>query len=260
MDAIIGAGGHIRPNDPLAELLPEGKTKALLPIAGKPMIQWTLDAIAKSEQIENIIIIGLEEKHNLNCGSKTIHYLQSNETIFDNARSGCRLALKLNPNSTQILWVSADLPLIETPMIDWFINQVRMSRHELYYQIIDQDVMESRFPTSRRTYTKLKGKVITGGDVSAINPNIATDVHPAFKKISAARKNVMKQARLLGIWPLLLLITRQMTTITAEKIIRNRLGLDAVFVDTPYAEMGMDVDKPEQYAIAKQILEQRLKR
>ena len=51
-----------------------------------------------------------------------------------------------------------------------------------------------------------------------------------------------------------------MTTITAENIIRNRLGLDAVFVDTPYAEMGMDVDKPEQYAIAKQILEQRLKR
>ena len=93
-----------------------------------------------------------------------------------------------------------------------------------------------------------------------INPNIATDVHPAFKKISAARKNVMKQARLLGIWPLLLLITRQMTTVTAEKIIRNRLGLDGVFIDTPYAEMGMDVDKPEQYAIAKQILEQRLKR
>ena len=84
MDAIIGAGGHIRPNDPLAELIPEGKTKTLLPIAGKPMIQWTLDAIAGSEQIENVIIIGLEEKHNLNCGSKTIHYLQSNETIFDN--------------------------------------------------------------------------------------------------------------------------------------------------------------------------------
>ena len=144
-------------------------------------------------------------------------------------------------------------------MIDWFINQVRMSQHELYYQIIDQDVMESRFPTSRRTYTKLKGKIVTGGDVSAINPNIATDVHPAFKKISAARKNVMKQARLLGIWPLLLLITRQMTTVTAEKIIRNRLDLDGIFVDTPYAEMGMDVDKPEQYVIAKQILEQRLK-
>ena len=63
MDAIIGAGGHIRPDDPLAELIPKGKTKALLPIAGKPMIQWTLDAIAGSEQIENIIIIGLSLIH-----------------------------------------------------------------------------------------------------------------------------------------------------------------------------------------------------
>jgi len=258
MDAIIGAGGHIQPNDPLSELLTEGQTKALLPIAGKPMIQWTLDAIAGSEQIENVIIIGLDEKHNLNCGSKTVHYLQSNDTIFENARSCCKLALKLNPDATQILWISADLPLIETPMIDWFINQVQISQHELYYQIIDQDVMESRFPTSRRTYTKLKGKIVCGGDVSAINPNIATAVHPAFNKISAARKNVMKQARLLGIWPLLLLITRQMTTITAEKIIRNRLDLDGIFVDTPYAEMGMDVDKPEQYEIAQKILEQRL--
>jgi hypothetical protein len=103
----------------------------------------------------------------------------------------------------------------------------------------------------------LKGKTVCGGDVSAIDPNIAANVHPAFKKISAARKSVMKQASLVGFWPLLLLITQQMTTTTATKIIRNRLGLDGIFVDTPFAEMGMDVDKPEQYEIAEQILEQR---
>ena len=257
MDAIIGAGGQIKPNDPLSGLLTEGKPKALLPIAGKPMVQWTLDAVAGSEQIDNVIIIGLNEKHSLNCGSKNVYYIQSGNTIFDNARSGCSLALELNPKATQVLWISADLPLIEPPMLDWFINKVGMSQHELYYQIIDRNVMESRFPKSRRTYTKLKGKTVCGGDVSAINPNIAANVHPAFKKISASRKNVMKQARLVGIWPLLLLITRQMTTTTAAKIIRNRLGLDGIFVDTPYAEMGMDIDKLEQYKVVKQILEQR---
>jgi GTP:adenosylcobinamide-phosphate guanylyltransferase len=257
MDAIIGAGGQIKPNDPLSGLLTVGKPKALLPIAGKPMVQWTLDAVAGSEQIENVIIIGLDEKHSLNCGAKNVHYIQSGDTIFDNARSGCRLVLDLNPKATQALWISADLPLIEPPMLDWFINQVGMSIHDLYYQIIDRNVMESRFPKSRRTYTKLKGKTVCGGDVSAIDPNIAANVHPAFKKISAARKSVMKQASLVGFWPLLLLITQQMTTTTATKIIRNRLGLDGIFVDTPFAEMGMDVDKPEQYEIAEQILEQR---
>ncbi len=255
MDAIIGAGGIAKPDDPLLSLLAQGDPKALLPIAGKPMVQWTLDAVAATERIENVVIVGLTPEHGLHCGAKPVHYVGSTGSVFDNARAGCARVLELNAGSTRTLWVSADLPLLTDAMLNWFIDRTMESEHELYYQIIRQSVMESRFPACKRTYTRLKGKTVCGGDVSAINPNVASSAHPAFGKISAARKSVAKQAALVGPWPFLLLLTRQLTTERAAAIVHKRLGLHGVFIDTPYPEMGMDVDKPEQHDIARRELE-----
>ena len=238
-------------------LLAHGEPKALLPIVGKPMVQWALDAVAAIERMENVVIIGLTPEHGLHCGTKPVHYIRSAGSIFDNARAGCARVLELNPGSRRTLWVSADLPLLTPAMLDWFIDRTMRSEHELYYQIIEQSVMESHFPTCKRTYTKLKGKTVCGGDVSAINPNVASSAHPAFRTISAARKSVAKQAALIGLWPLLLLLTQQLTTDRAAAIVRKRLGLHGIFIDTPYPEMGMDVDKPEQYDIARRELERR---
>jgi NDP-sugar pyrophosphorylase family protein len=44
MDAIVIAGGIPEPGDPLYEYT-QGQPKALLDIAGKPMVQWVLDAL-----------------------------------------------------------------------------------------------------------------------------------------------------------------------------------------------------------------------
>ncbi len=260
MDAIIGAGGLAKPDDPMLGLLPHGTPKALLSIRGKPMLQWVLDAVAATERIEKVVIIGLTQDHGLHCGVKSVHYIHSAGSIFDNARAGCARVLELNPGSTRTLWVSADLPLLTPEMLNWFIDRTMESEHELYYQIIEKSVMESRFSACKRTYTRLKGQTVCGGDVSVINPNVASGTHPAFGKISAARKSVAKQAALVGPWPLLLLLTRQLTTDRAADIVHKRLGLNGVFINTPYPEMGMDVDKPAQYEIARRELKRRTNR
>ena len=44
MDAIVLAGGKST-DDPLSALT-GGELKSMLPIAGKPMVQWVLDAIS----------------------------------------------------------------------------------------------------------------------------------------------------------------------------------------------------------------------
>ena len=54
MDAVITAGGIPEPDDPLYAYT-QGKSKALLDIAGKPMVQWVLDAVCASQNIDNIV-------------------------------------------------------------------------------------------------------------------------------------------------------------------------------------------------------------
>ena len=66
MDAIITAGGIPEPEDPLYEYT-QGISKALLNIAGKPMVQWVLDAVGNSEKIDRIVIVGLEPDSGIHC-------------------------------------------------------------------------------------------------------------------------------------------------------------------------------------------------
>jgi NDP-sugar pyrophosphorylase family protein len=76
MDAIVTAGGIPLPEEPLypATL---GKSKAMVDVAGKPMVQWVLDALTNAKTIDNVIIVGLTEKSGLKCGKKM--YFVSNQ-------------------------------------------------------------------------------------------------------------------------------------------------------------------------------------
>ena len=66
MDAIVTAGGIPRPEDPLYTYS-HGDSKALIDVAGKPMIQWVLDALGNAKQVDNVIIIGLSPKSGVTC-------------------------------------------------------------------------------------------------------------------------------------------------------------------------------------------------
>ena len=49
MDAIVTAGGIPQPEDPLYTFS-NGNAKALIDVAGKPMVQWVLDALGDIDQ------------------------------------------------------------------------------------------------------------------------------------------------------------------------------------------------------------------
>lgn len=57
LPAIVTAGGIPQAGEPLYPLS-QGRAKALLPIAGKPMIQWVLEALESAEQISQIVVVG----------------------------------------------------------------------------------------------------------------------------------------------------------------------------------------------------------
>ena len=255
IDVIVGAGGTVGASDSLLGLVTEGKPKALLEIAGKTMVQWVLDAIAATDRVDNVIIIGLDPQHSVSCGKKAIHYIPSSGGIFENVVAGATKIIKINPDSKLTMWVSADIPLLTAEMLNWFLDKIGETDHDFYYQVINKSVMEDRFHGSRRTYTRLKGKTVCGGDVSAFSTAIASDAHPVWGKIASARKSVARQAALVGLWPLILLLTGQLTDQQAASLVHKRLGVDAVLLDCPYAEVGMDVDKPAQYEVARRELE-----
>jgi GTP:adenosylcobinamide-phosphate guanylyltransferase len=253
LDAIITAGGMTQPDEPLYPLSGAGY-KALLDINGKPMVQWVLDAISASQRIDRVVVVGLPPGTPLEC-RQPLGTLEDRGDAVDNVSAGVAYLLKDSSADEKVLLVSADIPAITAEMLDWLVDRVGESDHDLYYNVIRREVMEQRYPESKRTYIRLKDGYFCGGDASAIRKQIATNAHPLFKRLMAARKNPIRQASLIGLDTVLLLLLKQLTIQEAVRRIGKRLEIRGRALDCPYAEIGMDVDKPFQLEIMQRNLE-----
>jgi GTP:adenosylcobinamide-phosphate guanylyltransferase len=249
MDAIVMAGGIPKPEDPLYEFT-QGEPKAVLDVAGKPMVQWVLDAISGTESVERVVLISLPEEAGLTC-SKPVTYLPDQGGLLENVRGGIEKAVDINPEATHVLTVSSDIPMIKSEMIDWMVKENSGSDLELYYTVILREVMEKRFPESKRSYTLLKDAELCGGDLNMIRSSTVHANVDLWDQIVAARKSVFKQAALLGYGNLLLLLSRQLTLDGAVKRVTEKMNITGKAVISPYAELGMDVDKPHQLEIVR---------
>ena len=253
MDAIVIAGGIPKPEDPLYEFT-QGGPKALIDVAGKPMIQWVLDAISGTESVERVVLISLSEEEGLEC-SKPVTYLPDQGGLLENVRGGIVKAVEINPQATHILTVSSDIPTIKSEMIDWMVSENSKTDLDLYYTVIPRDVMEERFPESNRSYTRLKDVELCGGDLNMIRASTVYANVDLWDQLVAARKSVVKQAALLGYGNLLLLLSRQLTLAGAVERVTKKMDITGQAVISPYAELGMDVDKPHQLEIVRAELE-----
>ncbi len=258
MDAIVFAGGIPQPDEPLYPYS-AGEPKALIDIAGKPMIQWVLDALCEAGTVDRIVIIGLTEKSRLDC-LKPLTYLPNEGRLLENVKAGTAKVLELNPKAKYVLLASSDTPAITGEMIDWIVKTCMETKDDLYYNVIRREVMERRFPGSKRTYTKLKDMEVCGGDTNVVRTAIVNENSDFWNKIFDARKSPADQALLLGPDILFRLLFRQLTADDVIQRVAAKLDLKGRALVCPFPEVGMDVDKPHQLELMRADLAARSRR
>jgi GTP:adenosylcobinamide-phosphate guanylyltransferase len=259
MDAIVTAGGVPLPEEPLYDAT-RGTPKALVDVAGKPMVQWILDALTESTTVENVIIVGLTEKTGLKCGKK-MYFVSNQGKMVENLQAGARKVLEINDKAEYALLVSSDIPAITGEMVDWVVNTAMETKLDVYYNVIQREVMDKRFPGSKRTWTKLKDMQVCGGDMNVGRlALLTTDETDMWERITGSRKSPLKQAALIGFDTAFLLLTGQLSLQMAETNIMKRLNITGKALVCPYAEVGMDVDKPHQLEIIREDLKKRVKK
>jgi GTP:adenosylcobinamide-phosphate guanylyltransferase len=256
MDAIVTAGGIPLPDEPLYEYT-QGKNKALVEICGKPMIQWVLDALCGAISVERVVIVGLPENNGVTC-EKVTDFLPNQGGLLQNLRAGMKFVHETNPRSQHLLSVSSDIPGITSEMVDWVANTAMQTDDDAYYNVITRQVMEARYPASRRSYVRFKDVEVCGGDMNVIRTELGAENDALWERIIAARKNALKQASLIGYDTLILLLLRLITLEDAVKMATRRLKMTGRALMCPYAEIGMDVDKPFQLEIMRADLERKL--
>jgi CTP:molybdopterin cytidylyltransferase MocA len=247
--AVVTAGWSPKEDDPLAAYT-EGKTKALIPIAGKPMVAHVVDALAASRYIQHIVIVALDPATEVEF-LVPVEYVPDAGGLLANAEAGIYYAQAHYPDLDAILLSSSDVPTITSSIVDTFIEECFRTDHDLYYSIVERSVMETRFPESRRSYVHLREGDFAGGDLLLLRPSLTLSRRELWRDLARARKSPLRQARMFGLWTFVKLIARRLSIADAEKRAHKVLNVRGRGVPFPYAEIGMDVDKPFQLEIAR---------
>ena len=258
MDAIVTAGGIPQPGDPLYSFS-NGDSKALIDVAGKPMIQWVLDALSESKSVDNVILIGISPKNDVTC-KKPLHYISNQGRMLANIVAGVNKSIELNKKSDYVLIVSSDIPSIKGEMVDWLVNTAMQTKDDLYYGVCPREVMETRFPESHRTYTKLKDVQVCGADMNIIHVSMATTHLDIWEQLIGNRKSPLRSAAVIGFDILFKMFTRQIALQDLVEQASRRIGIKGRAIIWSQAEPCMDVDKPHQLEIMREDLARQKKK
>jgi len=249
--ALLLAGS--RPaGDPLAKSMMVGH-KALIPLAGEPMVLRPLRALLASDEIGDIIVLTQDpvDIRPVLPEDERIQIRASGETI------AATVAELIASRATKfpVLVTTADHALLDTQTIAEFTGKAEGT--DLAIGVVEQKALLQRLPQTKRTWLKFRGGAYTGANMFAFG---SEKVLPAIERWRSVEQDRKKGWRVLAaIGPALLLgaVLRVRTLDESVASVGRKLGVTirAVVLSNPLA--GVDVDKPEDHALVEAILEGR---
>ena len=242
VDAVVLAGA---PNRGQLQEARAEKWEAEIPIHGKPMVNYVIEALQSSSRIADIIVVAPEEIKGLL--SPQVRWLQSGESLAENVFRAMDALDKKN----KVLFVTSDIPFIHAEAIDDFIDRCVELTGEIYYPLVSREANEQLYPETVRTYFTVKEGVFTGGNILLAQPQAVINSRWIIDEVVARRKKPWKLVQMLGFFFILKFITKQLTLGELERRASEILGHRGIAIISPYPELSTDVDKPSDLLLAE---------
>ena len=249
MDAVVLSGSDKKTEEKLGVT-----NKALLPIGGKPMIEYVVDALLAAPAIDKVIIAG-------NATLKEYFAAWERVTVTVSGESAVDSFLSVLPytdiDADQLLLCSNDLPLLTGQIIENFVALCQPRGLDVYYPVVSEATNKMHYPETVRTYIKFKEGQYTGGNVFLVRPKAILGCREKAEKLIAARKSPMKIAGIVGPTCLAKFATGKLDFPSCIKIGHKALGLTGKVVVCPYPEISIDVDKTSDLELVEKTLQKR---
>jgi len=245
VDAIVLAGAT---NTGKLQEVSTEKYEATIPVGGKPLFKYVVDALQSTVRVREIVVVGPQVlKEQLPSG---VRLVESGTTMTENILRGAA-SLKKSP---KVLVVTSDIPFIHKDAIEDFLDRCADLEADLYYPIISKEANEQVYPGCRRTYVKLREGVFTGGNMVLVSPTVLANSQALMERVVSLRKKPWKLARLLGLTFVFKFFMQQLSLSELERRVSQLLGVRGVAIISPYPEIGTDVDKPSDLELAERVI------
>lgn len=245
--ALILAG---RPNTGALRGLGPEESEALVDVSGLPMIARIVAAAEGCPELDPITVVGPARALGPALSGSRAIVVDGAGGLVENIRRG----LAAMYGVSWILIMTSDIPLINTKTLQDVLQHCDRSSAQLFYPIVRKEVYERRFPGSRRTYARLVEGTFTGGNVFLIHAAALEPVLTVVERLYAIRKSPLRLAQFLGLGFVVRLLFGRLSIRELERFISEKLGIVGKAIITEAAEIGFDVDRPDDLHLALQFL------
>lgn len=224
--------------------------KGALPVAGRSMVEWVVDALRVSACVRYVAVV-VPSATGIGPWADRVEKI----VIHDDGPVANLLAgVDSFGYEHRILALAADLPLVSAESIDGFMEACGDLRHDFYYPVIERTEAEAAYEGVRRTYMRLREGTYTGGNLVVLNPHALRANRVLAERAFEARKSPVGLARILGVRFVLRLVTRRLTIRAMEEKVGRLIGGSAKAVPTTLVDLAMDVDKPSDLEIVERVI------
>ncbi len=247
VDAVILAGGDGEVIDPTCRF------KGLLPTAGKPLVEWVVDAFREAAFINEIAVVMPTAEGLGGWVDKVDKLVVSDGSFMDNVLAGAASFRVDRP----VMVATGDIPLITPQAIDDFVKAALETEADFVYPMVTRVEMERQFPGSERTYFKLRTGSHTGGNAMMVNPLLLPACHDLGQRLFDQRKNAVGMLKIAGLGFVVRFVMGRLQPEDLADKIRQLLGGSGAAVVTEHASLAVDVDKPSDLALVERVLRER---
>jgi molybdopterin-guanine dinucleotide biosynthesis protein A len=247
VDAVVLAGGDGAVIDPTCRF------KGLLLIAGKPMVEWVVDALRSAETVGEIAVVVPSAEDLGSWVDKPDKLVVSDRDFMDNVLAGIGSFRR----DRSVLVATGDLPTLTGEDIDRFVAASVETGADFTYPLIPREAIEAAYPGSERTFFKLATGSFTGGNIGLLDPAVAMQNREMGQRLFDLRKSAVSMVRIIGVRFAIKFLLGRLRPSDVEAKMQQLIGGTGAAIVTDRAAIGMDVDKPADVVLAERALSER---
>lgn len=244
VDAVVLAGGDGAVIDPTVRI------KGLVPVAGKPMVEWVVDALRAAESIGDIAVVVPTAEGLGAWVDKADKIVVSEGRFADNVIAG----VDSFRNDRSVLVTTGDLPALTAAAVDDFVAQSISRGADFSYPLVRKSNMLEQFPGSERTFVRIAGGPVTGGNMMVMTPSLVAQAREIGQRFFETRKSPLRMAQVVGVPFIVKMALGILDPADVERKLGELLGGTCAAIYTTHASIGADVDKPLDVVVAERVL------
>ena len=231
--------------------------KALIAVAGEPMLSRVARVLADHPQVARTVVLAQAPERLLAHPGTAWMAADARIAVLAGGNSvsaAVAAALEADPGGWPFLVTTADNVLLDAETLTGFIAGAGARGTDVAVGLVSREVFARAFPNARRTWLKFRGGAYSGANLFFLARPAALSAVRFWQRVESERKKVRASARAFGPGLLAGYLLRAMRMERALARAGARLGVTAapVLLDRP--EACIDVDKVEDHAIASAIL------